>query len=137
MTNFPLQRVGQRAEAKISCIYVFFVIFILLSKTHDAILLSERDSYRDAVNSYFLCEANGYVPGRCSRETFEQYSRPTLSIFRTVMRFFVPLMIVLYLFNCRALKAKAKKINAVRTLRSVCSRRAAFSSSSSNVTSTS
>ena len=131
-----MQRVGQRAEAKISVIYVYFVIFILLAKTHDAVLLSEKDSYKNAVNSYFLCEAVGYVPGRCSRGTFEQYSHPTLSISRNLMSFLLPFIMVLYLFNCRALQAKVKEIKVMRTLRSVYSRRFAVSNNTSNATPT-
>ena len=125
---------GQRAEAKISFIYVYFLIFHLLVKTYEAILLSERDSYRDAVNNYFLCEAVGYVPGRCSRETFEQYSHPILKISSNIMSFFLPFIMVLYLFNCRALQAKVKEIKAIRTLRSVYSRRLATSKNTSNTT---
>ena len=135
MITFSLQRVGQKAEAKISFIYVYFVIFLSLGKTLHAILLSERDSYRDAVNSYFLCEAVGYVPGRCSRETFEQYSHPTLSILHTIMNFSSPFIMILYLINCRALKAKVKESKAMTALKSSYSKRFTTSSSSSNVTS--
>ena len=125
---------GQRAEAKISVIYVYFVIFLLIIKTQEAVFLSERDPYRDAVNGYFLCEAVGYVPGKCSRETFEQYSHPALNISENIISSFIPSVMLLYLFDCRALKAKVKESKVIRTLWSVYSRRSAISSNISNTT---
>ena len=114
---------------KITFIYAYFVVFLLIINSQKAVLLSERDSYRDAVNSYFLCEAVGYVPGRCSRETFEQYFHPLLSISREIINTFMPALLLLYLFNCNTLKENMKKMKVLKTLRSLSSGRSTSESS--------
>ena len=115
---------------KITIIYIYFVIFLLLINSQDAVFISQRDSFMDAVNSYFLCEAVGYVPGRCSRETLEQYSHLLMKIVRHIMHIFLPTILLLYLINCRNLKANVKEMKVIKVLRSVSSRGPTTSSKS-------
>ena len=99
-------------------IYAYFVVCFVIIHSEEAILLGEKDSYRDAVDSYFLCEAVGHVKGRCSRESFEQYSHPLLEIIHYLILLFFPIVTLLYLINCRNLKKKAKEMKFIKVLRS-------------------
>ena len=90
-------------------------------------MYAERESYMDAVDSYFLCEAVGHVKGRCNRESFEQYSHPLLEITRYISLTLLPIVILLYLINCESLKAKVKEMKVVKLLRSLSSNQASTS----------
>ena len=90
-------------------------------------MFAERESYMDAVDSYFICEAVGHVKGRCSREAFEQYSHPLLEIARYISVTLLPVVVLLYLINCSSLKVKVKKMKVVRLLRSIPSNQASTS----------
>ena len=115
------QRLGKAADTKIVIIYAYFVIFLFLSNTRGAVLFSEIDSYNAAVNSQFLCEATGYVPGKCSREMLEQYSHPSLNMAFYITSAMQPIVLLLYLFNCRTLKVKLKGMKAAKVVRSLSS----------------
>ena len=116
-----MQKGKQAAEVKITIIYVYFVIFLLFKNGESAVSISQRDSYEDAVDSYFLCEAVGHVQAKCSREPFEQYSHPLLKIMSCMSVAFMPAAILLYLINCSNLKAKVKEMKAIKALRSLSS----------------
>ena len=103
---------------KITIIYGYFVLFLSILYSQQAVLLAEKDSYRDAVNSYFLCEAVGHVEGKCSRESFEQYSHPLLEIACYIALPLLPIITLLYLINCRSLKATVKEMTGTKLLRS-------------------
>ena len=113
---------GSSANTKITIIYAYFVIFLLFVKYQRAVLISERDSYRGAVNSYFLCEAVGYVPGRCRQETLKQYSRPLPTTACKIVNIVLPTLFLLYLFNCTTLKARVKEMEVIKMLRCFSSR---------------
>ena len=98
-------------------IVTYLVVFLVLLNIQDAVLIAEQDSLRDAVNLYFLCEAVGHVPGKCNRESFEQYSHPLLNIVFYVASFFLPAVMLLYLINCRLLKEKVERTKFIKTLR--------------------
>ena len=83
------------AEVKISIIYTYFVVFLLIINSQEAVVFAKRESCRDAVDSYFLCEAVGHVEARCSQESFEQYSHPLLEITRYTALTFLPNVIQL------------------------------------------
>ena len=104
---------------KITIIYAYFVFFVTILNSKEAVLFAERDSYWDAVDDYFLCEAVGHVEGRCSRESFEQYSHPLLDIARSFALTFLPVVVMLYLINCSSLKANVKEMKFIKVLRSV------------------
>ena len=113
-----LQNGVQAAEVKITIIYAYFVVFLAILISQEAVVLAERDSYRDAVDSYFLCEAVGHMEGRCSRESFEQYSHPLLDIARYIALTLLPVAVLLYLINCRSLRAKVKEMKVIKVVRS-------------------
>ena len=127
LSYMKLQNGGQAAEVKITIIYTYFVIFTSIINSQEAVVFAERESYMDAVDSYFLCEAVGHVKGKCSRESFEKYSHPLLDIARYISLSLLPVVILLYLINCRSLKVKVKKMKVVRLLRSLSSNQASSS----------
>ena len=117
-----LQRGIQAAEIKITIIYTYFVISLLMILSQKAVLFSERESYRKAVNRYFLCEAVGHVEERCNRESFEQYSHPILNIAHYTINIIFPAIILLYLINCRTLKSTFMEMKAIKALKSLSTR---------------
>ena len=131
---FSYQRGGYQAEAKIAIIYGYFMVFLVVMNSQEAVLFSERDSYQDAVNSYFLCEAVGFTPGRCSRESFEQYSHPILDISRYILNMFLPTILLIYIINCKNLKAKVKEVKIIKVLGSFSSKISTTSNSTSSAT---
>ena len=108
------------AEGKILIIAVYFVIFLVLVLVRDAVFGNGRAQFEDAVNSYFACEAVGFVPGKCSRESFEQILYPLLcvNIAFYLANLFLPAVILLYLVNCSKVAKciKKQKIKALKVL---------------------
>ena len=120
-----MQKRARTAEGKVMIIVAYLVAFLVLLNIQDAIFIAERDLLEDAVNSYFLCEAVGHIPGKCSRESFEQYSHPLLNIFFYITNFFLPAVMLTYLINCRMLREDLEKIKVIKTLRSISGRTSA------------
>ena len=116
-TPFPLQRKGHIAEVKITIIFAYFLVFLLLVNSRGAVYIAEGGSFKDAANSYFLCEAVGYVQGKCSRESFEQYSYPLLDITFYITALFLPIVPLLHLINCRILKESIEQLTIVKIIR--------------------
>ena len=112
-----------KAELKITIVYTYFLLLTWSVLCLDAVYVAEQDVLEEAITSYFLCEAVGHVPGRCSRETLEQYSHPLLNIaIYNILSFFVPIVNLLFVINCRSIRESIKKLRIVQTLRSVSSR---------------
>ena len=106
-----LQKQNYVAEGKIMIIAVYLVVFLVITLSRDAVYISGRASFEDAVNSYFACEAVGYFPGKCDRESFERFSYPLLcvNIAFYITNLFLPAVVLLYLINCRSLRERFKK----------------------------
>ena len=113
-----LQRRGQTAELKIMIVFAYFLMFLILVNCRDALYVAQRESFRDAVSNYFLCEAVGYVPGKCSREALEQFTYPPLSITFYAMAFLMPVVFLLFVINIRTLKEQVEKLPLIRSWKS-------------------
>ena len=100
------------AEVKIIISSSYFMVFILIVNSQDAVFVAERASLEAAVKSYVLCEAVGYVPGKCSRESIEQYSYPLLNIVFYFSAFLVPVVELLFVINFTNLKKKVGWLKA-------------------------
>ncbi len=59
-----------------------------------------------SLTEYFLCEALGHTPDKCSRDEFEKYSYPYLEGFTALCRVLVQLSILIFAINNRGLDAK-------------------------------
>ena len=92
-------------------IAVYFIIFLVVTLSTDVVYISGRAQFQDAVNSYFACEAVGYVPGKCDRESFERILYPLLcaNMAFFITKLFLPAVVLLYLINCRSLTERFKK----------------------------
>ena len=117
-----LQQKERTAELKIMFVFVYFMVFLIVLNCREAVYSAQYNAFKNATNSYFLCEAVGYVPGKCSREVFEQYSYPLLNIVFYVTALLVPVVNLLFVINCRILKENIKQLKIVRSLKSLSSR---------------
>ena len=108
---FHLQKKNYVAEGKIMIIAIYFIIFLIVTLIKDAVYVSGRAAFEDALNSYFACEAVGYVPGKCDRDSFEHFSYPLLSthIAFYITNLFMAAVVLLYLINCGCLIERFKK----------------------------
>ena len=106
-----MQKQNYVAEGKIMIIAVYLVVFLVVTLCRDAVYISGRALFEDAVNNYFACEAVGYVPGKCDRESFEHFSYPLLCVNITfyIITLFLPAVVLLYLINCRSFAERFKK----------------------------
>ena len=108
---FRLQKKNYVAEGKIMIIAVYFIIFLIVTLIKDAVYISGRAPFEDAMSSYFACEAVGYVPGKCDRESFEHILYPLLfaNIAFYITNLFMAAVVLLYLINCGCLIERFKK----------------------------
>ena len=110
------------AELKITIVYVYWMMLSWSLFALDAVYAAEKDVLEEAITSYFLCEAVGHVPGRCSRETFEQYSHPLLNIaIYNIPYVFIPIVNLVFVINCTAIRESTKRLSIVWRLKSVSS----------------
>ena len=85
----------------------------------EALYSAEKEALDGAISSYFLCEAVGHVPGRCSRETFERYSHRLLHILiYYILPFFIPVVNLVCVINCKSIKEGITWFTIVRRLKS-------------------
>ena len=112
-----LQQKAYKAEMKLTIVYAYFLIFVLMGNFQEAIRIVWRESFKNATNSYFLCEAVGHVPGRCSRETIEQYSYQysLLNCLTNIMAFFIPVVNLMFVINCRIVRERTRKLKIMKT----------------------
>ena len=122
-----LQQRQRTAEVKIVLIFSYFMAYLVMLHIRIAVFVAEFESFQSATNSYFVCEAVGYVPGRCSRESFEQYSHPIIQISLYILTLLLPTTNLLFIINCRVLREKVAKLKIIQSLQSL-------KSSSSRVT---
>ena len=114
-----LQQKSFQAELKLVILLVYFTIFLLSVNTLLAIFLAEKDSFKNAVNDYILCEAVGYVSGKCSREEFEQYTHPILNTLFHIIYFLLPVVNLLFAINCRILKDRIEQMKVFKALKAL------------------
>ena len=113
---YILQKKRCIAELKIIVVLSCFIISLVVRNIHAAVNIAEFELFRNAIDSHFLCEAVGYVPGRCSRESFEQYSYPLLNITVYIMALSVRTVYLLFIINCRVLKEKILKMKLLQSV---------------------
>ena len=103
--------------------YIYYALLIWSLFSLDAVYAAERDLLEKAMHSYFLCEAVGHVPGRCSRETLERYSHPLASIaVYNVLLFFVPIINLVFIVNWRSIQESVRRLKVMQTLKSFSSK---------------
>ena len=115
---YILQKKWCIAELKILVVLSCFIISLIVRNGHAAVIIAEFEPFRNAINSHFLCEAVGYVPGRCSRESFEQYSHPLLNITVYIMALCLRTVNLLFIINCRVLKENIQKVKLLQSVTS-------------------
>ena len=113
-----MQHRGRTAELKIMMVLAYFLVFLVVVHCRNALFAAQRDSFREAVTSYFVCEAVGYVPGKCSREALEQFIHPLLGITVDVMLFFLPVSFLVFVINFRIVREQVEKLSLILSLKS-------------------
>ena len=119
MSCHSLQQRSFQAELKLVILLVYFTVFLLSVNTVLAVFFAEKDSFINAVNDYILCEAVGYVSGKCSREEFEQYTHPIVNMLFYIINFLLPVVNLLFTINCRILKDRIEQTKVFKALKAL------------------
>ena len=114
-----MQRKSCEAEFKIIIFFSYLLVFSLVVFCRDAITLGLKESYRNLTKSYFLCEAVGHVPGRCSREPIEQYSYviSMMNCIYLMMNAFYPMIYLMFVINLRIVKESFLRMKVVQSFK--------------------
>ena len=113
-----MQHRGRTAELKIMMALTYYLIFLVVAVSQTSLFNAQIESFREAVTSYFLCEAVGYVPGKCSREALEYFTHPLLDITLNVMIIFLPCSFLIFVINFSIVKEQVEKLPLIRSLKS-------------------
>ena len=115
------QRRAYVAEFKIVIYFSFLLLCLLVVISQAAIRIAWREPYRNLTENYFLCEAVGHIPGRCSREPLEQYTFviSLMNCIYYIMTAFSPVIHLMFVINCRILKEGVLRMKTAQTLRSI------------------
>ena len=92
------------AEKKILIIICLFIVPAIFISAQTAVLIATSDKFMAALTNYFKCEALGYVPGKCNRSEFEQYSNPYMSVILYTLLGLAPLGILNFVLKWRSMK---------------------------------
>ena len=84
-------------------IFCSFIVFGVYTMAFVSLVTTNLNRLIDGLTEYFACEASGHVPGRCSREVFEKYSYPYVSMVAYVLLGIVPITHLNYVLNWRAM----------------------------------
>lgn len=116
---FFTQRKECQAELKIIIFFTYLLVYLLVVLCQDAVTIAWKEPYRNLTKSYFLCEAVGYVPGRCSREPLERYTYviSLLNCMYYIVTAFIPVIHLIFIINCRVLKQSVVRMTVVRSLK--------------------
>ena len=71
-----------RAEKKILFVLCYYVIFSVITLMNFGIYTANTDSFREALEAYFHCQALGHLPNQtsqCDPKEYQQYIYPELS----------------------------------------------------------
>ena len=118
-----MQRRSCEAEFKIVIFFTFLLVFLLVVLCQDTLIIAWQESYRNLTKSYFLCEAVGHVPGRCSREPVEQYSQviSMMNCLYYIMNAFYPTIHLMFIINFRIAKEGFLKLKIVQSVKTTTS----------------
>ena len=105
-----------QALLKIMIVFAYFLLLVLFVISRESVYLAKKDAIIDAIDKYFLCEAIGHVPGRCSREFFEQYSYLGLDFMFYFIILLLPIVNLVFLINFTLLREKLSKLNCGKLL---------------------
>ena len=89
-----------------------FIVFVIFTLARTSVILSKADELVSALTDYFKCEALGYVPGRCNRETFERLTLPYFSAIGDITLGLIPLSILNFVFKWSSVKKAKNKLAA-------------------------
>ena len=59
---------------KITIVFAYYLIFLLVLLCQEAVMLAWKESFRNEANTYFLCKAVDHVTGGCSKDSLKKYS---------------------------------------------------------------
>ena len=113
------QRKSCEAECKVIIFFIFLLVFLLALICQDAVIAAWNESYRNVTKSYFLCEAVGHVPERCSREPIEQYSHvfSLMNCIYYIMNASNPIIYLIFIINFRIAKEGFLRLKVVQSFK--------------------
>ena len=88
---------------------VYFASFVVSSAfvlIQYSVLRKNYNKFTDGLAEYFFCEALGYVPGRCSRDVFEDYTNPYLDGFTLILILLIPVCMIIFVIGSRKWRTK-------------------------------
>ena len=71
--------------------------------------ISQADNLVAGLTEYFTCEAGGHVPGRCSREVFQKYLYPYVSMTTYILQGLCPLSVLNYVIDWKSVQKMCKE----------------------------
>ena len=118
-----LQKRVYNADTKIIIVFAYLLIYLLVVNFRGAIIIAWRESFRSITKPYFLCEASGHVPGKCSREFLENYSFgiSIVNFLYYIMNAMTPVVHLIFVINCRVLRQRMEQLKITKLLKSLSS----------------
>ena len=119
MSSLLTQRKSCEAEFKIIIFFTYILVYLLVVLCQDAIIIAWQESFTNVTKSYFLCEAVGHVPGRCSREPIEQYSHviSLMNCIYYIMTAFTPIIHLMLVTNFRIAKEGFLRMKIIQSFK--------------------
>ena len=90
-------------EKKILWFFLAFIFYGIVATLYPTIFGTYRKEFFTALEQYFACEALGHVPGKCSRDEVEKYSRPYLVMIVYISNCLIPLTSLVFVVNLNRL----------------------------------
>ena len=92
------------AEKKLLLVLSYYIIAGVSGLVYLAVFTVDIGMIRKTITGYFICEASGFVPGKCDRAQFEQFGAPWLQAITYLFIGSIPLVNVTFVMNFTAVK---------------------------------
>ena len=78
-------------ERKLVILFIIYLTLYSVTFVDSAIYSARKFELSEALKDYFLCEAPGYIPGKCDRNIFKPYTSPVLTALLNISNGLLPL----------------------------------------------
>lgn len=93
-----------RPEIKISVILIYFSLFLGTSQTALTFVIRNIPSYVSELETYFLCESSGQLPGKVCERSFQRLGWEIVIVIAYIILGCYPVVQLIYVVNMKDLK---------------------------------
>ena len=89
---------------------LYYITFVVVALILIGVGLSTATPVLNAVDQYFVCEAPGYVPGKCDEKSFQRFSYSFSEPISVLVYMMFPVVHLLFVVNLSSLQKRLQQM---------------------------